>query len=89
MKALVELGKRVRHQRIAAEWKQRELADRAAVSLDSVSALENGRPVKTDTLARIFQALGRADALENLLPAPTVSPLELQKLQGRQRRRVR
>lgn len=89
MKAIEELGRRVRQQRIAMHMKQRELADRAAVSADSLSALENGRPVTTVTLARILRALGQEDALQDLLPPPVVSPIDLQKLAGRQRKRVR
>ena len=89
MDTLKELGSRLRHQRIAAELKQSELAARAAVSTDTLSALENGRPVTTETLARVLEALGQGDVLEQLLPVPTISPLELQKLRGQQRRRVR
>ena len=89
MKELNELGKRIRAERIATGLKQRELADRAAISVDSLSSLENGRPVSTATLQRVLRALGRTDALSNVLPAPTVSPLDMQRLAGKQRQRVR
>ena len=89
MKDLEEIGRRVRQQRIAMHLKQRELADRAAVSADSLSALENGKPVTTATLARVLRALGHGDALQELLPPSVVSPIDLQKLAGKQRKRVR
>ncbi|VGO14983.1 hypothetical protein PDESU_03563 [Pontiella desulfatans] len=89
MKELIELGERVRQQRIAAGIKQRELAERAAISPDTLSALENGRSVSTETLVRVLRELGWASALEELLPAPAPSPIELQKLSGKQRQRVR
>jgi transcriptional regulator with XRE-family HTH domain len=89
MKELIELGARVRRERIAMKLKQRELADRAAVSADSLSSLENGRPITTATLVRVLHALGHAAALPDLLPPPVVSPLELQQLAGKQRQRVR
>lgn len=89
MKDLIELGTRIRRERIARSLKQKELAARAAVSVDTLSALENGRPVTTQTLSRVLDALGYGEALENLLPPPVVSPIDLQKLEGRQRRRVR
>ena len=89
MNELIELGKRIRQERIAAELKQQELADRAAVSTDTLSALENGRPVSTEKLARILRSLGHVDVLENILPPAVVSPLDLQKLAGRPRKRVR
>jgi putative transcriptional regulator len=89
MDDLLLLGERVRHERMLLKLKQRELADRAAVSADSLSSLEHGRPVTTATLARVLRALGHAGALTDLLPPPTPSPLDLQRLAGKQRQRVR
>ena len=89
MKQIAELGKRVRDQRIAMGLKQAELAAKVAVSVDVVSALENGRSVTTESLARVLGGLGYADALTHLLPAPVVSPIDLQKLAGKERQRVR
>ena len=66
-----------------------ELAAKAAVSVDTLSALENGRPVTTQTLAQVLAALGYGEALANVLPLPVVSPIEMQKLEGKQRQRVR
>lgn len=89
MKELIELGVRIRRQRIAQGLKQQELADKAAVSSDALSALENGRSVTTETLARVLQGLGCKEALVDLLPPPVASPIDLQKLEGKQRQRVR
>ena len=89
MKELKKLGARVRHQRVVQGLKQQELAAKAAVSEDALSALENGRSVTVESLARVLQALGLRDALINLLPAPVPSPIELQKLAGKERQRVR
>ena len=86
---LQELGSRMKAERIAQELKQKELAAKAAVSTAALSSLENGRPVTTQTLARVLKALGHGEALAELLPRPVVSPIELQKLEGRQRQRVR
>ena len=89
MEELKELGERVRRQRVAMRIKQQELADKAAVSSDVLSALENGRSVTTESLSRILRGLGYRDALANMLPTPAISPIDLQKLAGRQRQRVR
>ena len=89
MKELEELGRRVRHQRVAQGLKQRDLAAKAAVSADALSALENGRSVTVESLTRVLQALGFREALINLLPAPVPSPIQLQKLAGKERQRVR
>ena len=89
MNELIELGRRVREERIAVGLKQKELADRAAISPDTLSTLENGRPVSTEKLALILRELGHEGVLQNLLPEPVISPLDLQKLAGKPRRRVR
>ena len=89
MRTLDELGIRVRRERIANGLKQKELAAKAAVSVDTLSALENGRPVTTQTLARVLGALGYQNALDEVLPPPVVSPIDMQKLEGKQRQRVR
>lgn len=86
---LKELGNRIRQQRIAMQLKQTELAKQAAVGKNVVVSLENGRSITTESLARILRSLGYSDALQNLLPAPAPSPLDLQKLAGKQRQRVR
>ena len=89
MKVLDELGMRIRRERIAHGLKQKELAAKAAVSVDTLSALENGRPVTTQTLAQVLRALGFGEALVDVLPPPVVSPIDMQKLEGKERQRVR
>ncbi len=89
MKELAELGNRVRYHRVAQQLKQQELAARAAVSPDVVSALENGRSVTVESLARVLRGLGWPDALAGMLPEPVPSPIDLQKLAGKERQRVR
>jgi transcriptional regulator with XRE-family HTH domain len=89
MKELEELGSRVRRQRVAQGLKQQELAARAAVSKHVLSSLENGRSVTVESLIRVLRALGYGEALIDVLPATVPSPIELQKLAGRERQRVR
>jgi transcriptional regulator with XRE-family HTH domain len=66
MKELKELSARVRHQRVAQGLKQQELAAKAAVSTDALSALENGRSVTVESLLRVLRALGYGEALVNV-----------------------
>ena len=89
MKDLIVLGERIRSQRISQGLKMSDLAAMAAVSKDTLSSLENGRNVTTESLARILKALGYGNALVDLLPEPLISPYEAKKLQGKQRQRVR
>lgn len=58
-------------------FKQKELAEKAPMSPDTLSALENGKSVTVETLARVLNARGYSDALINLLPAPVISPIDL------------
>ena len=87
--ALLGLGERTRALRTSMDLKQAELAAQAAVSVETISSLENGRSITTESLNRVLTALGQPNALLDLLPEPAISPFELQKLKGRRRQRVR
>lgn len=78
-KCLQELGLRITHARTNAELTQQALADKAAISLATLSKAERGYPMTTATLFRILDALGKADKLPNLFPAPTINPIILKK----------
>lgn len=86
---LRELGFRLKRERIASKLKQTELAAQAALSFHTIAAAERGRPITTENLARILAALGYEGALVSLLPEPSLSPLDLRKLKGKERERVR
>jgi transcriptional regulator with XRE-family HTH domain len=74
-----ELGERVRRLRIDRNLSQAELAGKAGVSLKTLRNLEQGAGSSVETLLRTLKALGVADVLEALAPAPVVSPLALLK----------
>ncbi|CAN5119958.1 hypothetical protein BH11ACT2_BH11ACT2_21100 [soil metagenome] len=71
------LGDQFRSLRVAARWEQRELADRAGVSVGAVRNLETGKGSTTKTIIRVARALDRADWLLALAPPISVSPLAL------------
>jgi len=85
---LSELGARLERTRLERNLTQRELAVAAGVERKAVQRLEAGESVKLVTLIRVLRALGLLDALEQLVPAPVPSPIELLKLHGRTRRRA-
>ncbi len=75
---LTELGERLRRLRVDQRITQRDLADRANVSLGAVAHLEQGAPATTVTLAKVLHVLGREDWVEALNPPPvTFSPLRV------------
>jgi transcriptional regulator with XRE-family HTH domain len=82
-----ELGTRVRALRLQRNVTQKALAEATLLSLNTIKALENGRG-KLATLIAVLRELGALDQLDNLVPADTVSPLQLARLHGRQRQRA-
>lgn len=85
---LIELGNRLAQQRIHAELTQQELADKAAISLATLSKAERGHPMTTSTLYRLLNALGQSAKLPDLFPEPVIDPIALRKLK-QTRKRVR
>ena len=88
--AIIEkLGKRIRDQRIRQEMKQEELAERSSVAVSTIRRIEAGHPVSIQLFISILRTFGMLENLDLLIPETRVSPLQLQKLQGRKVQRVR
>ena len=86
--ALLLLGQRVQRERLNRNLTQAAVAERAGVGTRTVRYLEAGRQTTVETLIRVLRALDRLDALDAFLPEPGVSPLQLAKLKGRERKRA-
>lgn len=84
-----EIGRRLRAHRLQLNLPQEEMARLAQLSPTTVKNAEAGRDPRLATLVRMLRVLGRLEALDAFLPAPTVSPLALLKTAGRQRERAR
>jgi len=50
--------------------------------------LESGRNCTLSLLIRVLRAMGKLDQIEALLPEPGLSPMQLAKMKGRERRRA-
>lgn len=81
------MGERLRSLRLSRNLAQRELADKAGLSLRALHNLEAGEGSTLESLVRVLKALNIANAIELLAPQPQVSPLMLLKL-GHQPRRA-
>ncbi len=86
---LTQLGGRVARLRLSKNLTQQQLAEQAGLGLRTVQRLELGvAATQLSGFVRICRVLGLMDRLEALVPEETASPMELLKLQNRQRRRA-
>ncbi len=86
---LLEIGKRLKEYRLKKRFSQKELADRAGISIFTVTQIEHGKPVSITMLLPVLRVLRLLDNLELLLPEIGISPVELLKLKGKQPQRIR
>lgn len=82
------IGERIQKERLNQNRTQQELAVRAGIGARTVRSLETGQKPTLETLIRALRALGRLATLDAFLPEPGPSPLQLAKLQGRERQRA-
>jgi transcriptional regulator with XRE-family HTH domain len=85
----VNLGERLTEIRLSLNQTQAQVSNEAGVSRGALVRLENGQGVSMDTFIRVMTALHLQGHLENLLPNPSIRPLERVALAGRERRRAR
>ena len=85
---LAEIGRRLRRYRLQQNLTQASLARDAGIGTRTLRNVENGGDTQLVTVLRILRSLGRLDALDAFLPRPGVSPMELLRSGGRQRRRA-
>lgn len=86
--AMALIGERIQKERLNQNLTQHELAVRAGIGARTVRSLEAGQKSTVETLIRALRALGRLATLDAFLPEPGPSPLQLAKLQGRERQRA-
>ena len=81
------LGNRFKSLRLLNNRTQQSLADATALSLNTIKALESGRG-KLATIIAVLRELGELEQLDQFIPEITISPLQLAKTQGKQRKRA-
>lgn len=85
----VKLGERLAEIRLSLNQTQAQVSNEAGISRGALVRLENGQGVSMDTLIRVMTALHLQEHLENLLPNPSIRPLERVALAGGERQRAR
>lgn len=86
---LLKIGQRIKEIRIRQCITQEELARFSGVSTLTVANIEKGKSVSLLMFVSVLRSLGLLDNLEQLVPEIRISPIELKKLQGKKRYRVR
>jgi transcriptional regulator with XRE-family HTH domain len=86
---LNEIGRRLAQRRLDHGLTQAVLAEHSGVSKRTVERLEDGESVQLVNLIRVLRSLDLAHDVENLIPLPTVRPLDVVEHQGHRRKRVK
>ncbi|MCI2283780.1 helix-turn-helix domain-containing protein [Colwellia sp. MSW7] len=82
-----ELGDRIRTARLNADLTQQALAQKAGISIKAVTNSEKGKSTLESFIA-ILIALNLTEQLNAFIPKQEISPIQLAKLQGKQRKRA-
>ena len=82
------LGQRLQRERLNQNITQARLAEQAGISRRTLVAAEKGEGTTLDTLIRLLRGLGKLGQLDQFLPEPPVSPIQLAKLNGKVRQKA-
>ena len=74
--------------RLNLNMPQQELADRTGLNRATISGIEQGKPFGVMTLIQILRALDALEDLESFVPDPGISPIQLARMKGRERKRA-
>jgi transcriptional regulator with XRE-family HTH domain len=83
-----EIGKRLKEYRLKKRFTQRDIAERAGISIFTVAQIERGKAVSINMLLPVFRVLRLLDNLELFLPEISISPVKLLKLKGKTPKRI-
>jgi len=82
-----EIGDRIKSLRLRKNITQKDLSESTRLSINAIKSLEAGRS-KISTLIVVLRELGALEQLDNFIPAVSISPLQLAKMQGKVRTRA-
>lgn len=86
---LKELAVFIKQVRLKKNYKQNELAEKAGIHRVTLSEFENGeRSISLITFIELLRALNELELLEVFKTQTTISPLEMVKLEAKNRQRA-
>ncbi len=83
-----EIGNRFKALRLRKNMTQAELARRACMHRNAVSALETGKGSHLATVIALLRELGAIENLNGFLPEIMISPMQIVKMKGKIRQRA-
>jgi len=83
-----ELAKRLTSYRLRQNIRQIDLARKTGLSQVTISNVEQGKDPRMSSIIKIMRALNLLDALEQFLPDPGISPMEMHRLSKPARKRA-
>lgn len=87
---LKDLGERIKVTRLNKNMTQEHLATITGVSRNCIQALEQGtRGISLLNFIQVLRGLKVLEHIDLMLPMPFLSPMQLAKMQGKQRKRAR
>lgn len=85
---LQQIGKYVKHQRIAQNLTQTELAEKAAISRSTLSLMERGENIVLLNLIKVLRILNALHVWEAFDTPTLISPILLAEAERKQRKRA-
>jgi len=82
-----ELGNRLKQARLNVDLTQAEVASRAGLNRRTILNAEKGK-VQLENLVAILVSMDMVDQFNVFLPAQKISPIQLAKLKGQERKRA-
>ena len=83
---LEAFGERVKQERLNQNTTQKDLSRLAGLSLIVIQRLEGGRGCSLRNFIKILRPLGKLAQIDLLLPEPGISPIDLARRDGMQRK---
>ena len=84
---MIMMGSRLLAARLRCNLGQEQVATFAGISKNAVQKAEKGESLLS-TYIKILRVLDLLDDLDNFLPEPSISPIEVIKMQGKRRQRA-
>ena len=85
---LAEIGTRIARHRLELQLTQTSLAEQAGISKRTLERMEAGASVQMLSMIRVFRVIGLLPNLNQMIPEPGLSPMDLLKRKGKQRLRA-